>query len=96
MQASDTHEAKFCATPDNSVNIERRQGQFQNNFRDVAVFGRKRRLPEWAEQRRASSSVGPADSFNWSGFGSLIAIRLLRLVTLTLRPWFTMRERNYR
>jgi hypothetical protein len=50
MQASDTHKAKFCVTLDNSVNIERPQGQLQNNFRDVAVFGRKRRLPEWAEQ----------------------------------------------
>jgi hypothetical protein len=34
MQASDTHKAKFCATPDNSVNIERPKEQFQSNFGD--------------------------------------------------------------
>jgi len=50
MRASDTRKAELCATPDNSVNIERPKVQFQNNFRDVAVFRRKRRLAEWAEQ----------------------------------------------
>jgi len=50
MPASDTREAELCATPDNSVNIERPKGRFQNNFRDVAVFTCKRRLPEWTEQ----------------------------------------------
>ena len=49
-QTSDTREAGLCATPDNNVNIERPKGKFQNNFRDVAIFRRKRRLPEWAEQ----------------------------------------------
>jgi len=28
MQASDTRKAKLCATPDNSVNIERPKGKF--------------------------------------------------------------------
>jgi hypothetical protein len=49
MRASDTGKAGLCATLENSVNIERPKGQIQNNFRDVAVFRRKRRLPEWAE-----------------------------------------------
>jgi len=38
MPASDTREARLCVTPDNHVNIERPKGQFQNNFRDVAIF----------------------------------------------------------
>jgi hypothetical protein len=38
MRASDMRKAGLCATPDNSVNIERPKGQFQNNFRDVAVL----------------------------------------------------------
>ena len=50
MQASDTRKAELCATPDKSVNIERPKGQIQNNFRDVAGFRGKRRLPEWTEQ----------------------------------------------
>jgi hypothetical protein len=50
MPASDSREAGLCVTPDNSVNIERLKGQFQNNFCNVAVFRRERRLPEWAEQ----------------------------------------------
>jgi hypothetical protein len=36
--ALDTREAGLCATPDNSVNIERLKGQFKNNFCEVAVF----------------------------------------------------------
>ena len=50
MRASGMRKAGLCATADNSVNIERPKGQFQNNFRDVAVFRRKRGLPEWVEQ----------------------------------------------
>ena len=50
MPDSDIRKAELRVTPDKSVNIERPKGQFQNNFRDVAVFRRKRRLPEWAEQ----------------------------------------------
>jgi len=46
MPDSDTRNAELCATPDKSVNIERPKGQIQNNFRDLAVFRRKRRLPE--------------------------------------------------
>ena len=37
MRASDMRKAGLCATPDKSVNIECQKGQFQNNFRDVAV-----------------------------------------------------------
>jgi len=50
MLASDTREAELCDTPDKSVNIERPNGQIQNNFHDVAGFRRKRRGPEWTEQ----------------------------------------------
>jgi hypothetical protein len=50
MPASDIRKAGLCSTSNNSVNIERPKEQFQNNFLDLAVFRRNRRLPEWAEQ----------------------------------------------
>jgi hypothetical protein len=50
MSDSGTREARLCATADNIVNIERQKGQFQNNFRDVAGFRRKRRLRMWVEK----------------------------------------------
>jgi len=49
MRALDSRKAGLCATPDNSVNIERQKGKFHNNSRDVAVFTRERVLPERAE-----------------------------------------------